>query len=205
VDLNVTDAEGRRKGEVRLKAAETKTRHGRTVSLGVTPLLRELLEVLREAGESNAYVFGGSAPMTKAAAEAARKRLVGKVLRPASVAKKNKPRKQIAPRAPETFNAPANFTWQLLRSTCATYQTNAPGLFGDAAAWSSAKRLGHSVTVAEARYAGQLEVSREARTLEAAMRIEEHMRRIISVARARLPAQTPDNVVSIERARAGAL
>ena len=81
---------------------------------------------------------------------------------------------------PAGFGAPKAFTWQALRASCATYQTNAPSLFGDAAAWSSAKRLGHSVVVAERRYSGLFEVAHDPRTLEAAMGIEEVLGKVIA-------------------------
>ena len=51
------------------------------------------------------------------------------------------------------YGAP-DFDWQMLRSTCATYLTNAPGIFGAATVFLSARQLGHSVTVAECHYLG---------------------------------------------------
>lgn len=69
-------------------------------------------------------------------------------------------------------DARKHLTWQLLRSTCSTYLTNAPSIAGAAAVFVSAKRCGHSVMVAKKHYAGLVSVSREARTLEAAMGIE---------------------------------
>jgi integrase len=83
------------------------------------------------------------------------------------------------------------WNWQMLRRTCGTYLTCAPAIYGAAAAYMSAKRLGHSVSVAEKHYAGVLRgISREARTLEAAMGIEAIMERVIESARARRDAPT---------------
>jgi len=85
-------------------------------------------------------------PFTRATAEAAAKRLRNE------------------------YGAPEKFSWQILRSTCATYLTNAPGIFGAASAYRSAKQLGHSVQVAEKHYTDVLRgIPRDARTLEEAM------------------------------------
>ena len=47
----------------------------------------------------------------------------------------------------------------------------APAIYGAASAFMSAKRLGHSVTVAEKHYVGIVKVSPEARTIEQAMQV----------------------------------
>jgi hypothetical protein len=61
----------------------------------------------------------------------------------------------------------------MLRSTCATYLTNAPGIFGAATVFMSARQLGHSVMVAEKHYLGvHRGIPKEAHSLEAAMQIE---------------------------------
>jgi integrase len=60
-------------------------------------------------------------------------------------------------------------TFQRLRVTCGTYLTCAPGIYGGASAYMSAKRLGHSVTIAESNYVGEVVIPLEAKTLEAAM------------------------------------
>lgn len=73
-----------------------------------------------------------------------------------------------------TFGAPRHFTWQALRRTCGTFLTNAPGIFGAASAYRSARQLGHSVQVAERHYLGLVRgIPRDARTLEAAMQIDQ--------------------------------
>lgn len=50
--------------------------------------------------------------------------------------------------------------------------TSAPAIYGAASAFMSAKRLGHSVTVAEKHHVGIVKVSPEARTIEQAMQVE---------------------------------
>jgi hypothetical protein len=66
------------------------------------------------------------------------------------------------------------FTWQALRRTCGTFLTNAPGIFGAASAYRSAKQLGHSVQIAERHYLGLVRgIARDARTLEVAMQVED--------------------------------
>jgi hypothetical protein len=60
------------------------------------------------------------------------------------------------------------------RHTTGTYLTNAPGIFGAASAYRSAKQLGHSVAVAEKHYLGLVRgISPAARTLEDAMGLRE--------------------------------
>jgi hypothetical protein len=116
VDLTTADVDGRPKGEIRLKAAEIKTRQGRTVSLGITPALRTLLAAMKLRAGDARYVFGGKAPMSKADAEAARRRLIGAIPKKERQGKgKRKRHVQVI----TDFGAPKNFTWQLLRSTCA--------------------------------------------------------------------------------------
>jgi hypothetical protein len=81
----------------------------------------------------------------------------------------------------EEYGAPAGCNFQALRRTCGTYLTNAPGIFGAASAYRSAKQLGHSVAVAERHYLDVMRgIPREARTLEAAMQIEKHMARVVA-------------------------
>jgi hypothetical protein len=79
------------------------------------------------------------------------------------------------------YGAPAGFTWKLLRSTCATYIMNSNVVqVGDKALRESVQ-LGHSIEVANEHY---ITVHRgidvNARTLEAAMRIESEMREIVA-------------------------
>jgi len=70
--------------------------------------------------------------------------------------------------------APVELTWRLLRHTCATYLTCAPGIYGAASAYMSARQLGHSVGVAQRHYLGLVRgIPREATTLEEAMGIHD--------------------------------
>lgn len=154
VDLDARDHEGNAVGEIRLKAAATKTKHARTIGLEVSPALRLLLKALKlRAGARDAdFVFGTRGSYTPDLVESSRSRLI------------------------EEFGAP-KFDWQMLRSTCATYLTNAPGIFGAATVFLSARQLGHSVAVAERHYLGvHRGIARDARTLEAAMQLEAELK-----------------------------
>jgi hypothetical protein len=74
----------------------------------------------------------------------------------------------------------SKYDWQMLRSTCATYLTNAAGIFGAATAFMSARQIGHSVMVAERHYLGvHRGIPKDAHTLELAMQIEPHMREVV--------------------------
>lgn len=142
VDLAAHDHDGREVGEIHLAGAATKTHRARTIGLEVSPALRAMLAGMRPE-DAAGPVFGYS----RNAVEAAAKRLRG------------------------DYKAPT-FTWQSLRRTCGTYLTNAPGIFGAASAYRSAKQLGHSVAVAERHYLGLVRgISPTAKTLEDAMGI----------------------------------
>ncbi|HET8940216.1 MAG TPA: hypothetical protein VFN67_42535 [Polyangiales bacterium] len=151
--LDALDHDGAAVGELRLPPSITKTKHARVVGLGdVSPALRALIAALKLAAGGKGPIFGVSYDE----AVAAGKRLA------------------------KTYGAPKRFTWQMLRSTCSTYLTNAPSIFGAASAYQSARRTGHSVTVAEKHYAGLVRgISREARTLEAAMQVEAEVRAVV--------------------------
>jgi hypothetical protein len=83
------------------------------------------------------------------------------------------------------YGAPQRFGWQMLRRTCGTFLTNAPGIFGAASAYRSAKQLGHSVAIAERHYVDVLRgIPREAHTLEGAMGIEAQLAEITVCVRA---------------------
>lgn len=163
VDLDALDHEGRRVGEIRLKAEITKTKRARTIGLEVSPALRSLLAQMKlRAADDEPYLFGGAAPYTIDLVEAARSRLL----------------------TDKEFGAP-KFDWQMLRSTCATYLTNAPGVFGAATVFLSARQLGHSVTVAERHYLGvHRGIARDAHTLEAAMQVEDALKQLGGTRRA---------------------
>jgi integrase len=155
VDLDAVGDDGAPLGDIRLNSA-TKTRQARVIDLAVSPMLRELLEALRERGKRTGKVF----PAIGYDAAGG-----------------------IAKRLRTRFEAPEAFGWQTLRSTCGTFLTNAPGIFGAASAYRSARQLGHSVAVAEKHYLGVLRVSAAARTLEEAMGIESLLARVTSNAK----------------------
>jgi integrase len=164
VDLDALDAQGRTVGEIRLSAASTKTHRARTIGLEVSPAVRALLAAMKlRAGRDAVHVFelrakDGAEPYTVDMVESARQRLLSE------------------------YGAPA-FDWQTLRSTCATYLTNAPAIFGAATVFMSARQLGHSVAVAERHYLGvHRGIPKDAHTLEAAMQLEAALREVLAAA-----------------------
>lgn len=163
VDLDALDEKGLEVGEVRLEGETIKTKMHRDVDLSVSPALRALLVAMRpEDVAPAASVFG----LSRGEAEAAGKRLKAE------------------------YAAPKAFTWQALRRTCGTYLTNAPGIFGAASAYRSARQLGHSVQVAEKHYLGLVRgIPREAHTLEVAMQIGEVLSNVSAVVTQRGPGQ----------------
>jgi integrase len=169
VDLTARDHDDRQVGEIYLRGSESKTHKARTVDLEVSPALRVMLAALLLASEDKSgSVFG----LSEGAVQAAAKRLR------------------------QEYGAPEKFNWQMLRATTGTYLTNAPGIFGAASAYRSAKQLGHSVGVAEKHYVGLIRVHRDARTLEAAMQLEPIMARVVaSVSGARRSVEGADEAV----------
>jgi integrase len=162
VDLPALDHEGRAVGEIHLSGESTKTKRARTVGLEVSPTLRKMLATMHLASGGKGPVFAFS----RTCADAAAKRLRSE------------------------YGGPAEFSWQALRRTCAVFLTNAPAIFGAASAYRSAKQLGHSVQVAERHYVDVARgISPAARTLDAAMLIEEELAKIVAqVAGAQQPA-----------------
>jgi len=151
VDLAALDHDGRHVGEIHLTGA-TKTKRARIIDLAVSPMLKELLAAQHKAAvKKTGKVF----PFTSDGAAMIAKRL------------KNK------------YEAPEAFGWQVLRSTCGTYLSNAPGIFGAASAYRSARQLGHSVAVAERHYLGLIRLPPSARTLEDAMAAGEQLQRVL--------------------------
>src|SRR5690606_17293482 len=123
-------------GKVRL-GTRTKTKDTRIISFDVSPLLGEVLAELHSPGAK-----GRVWPMTVEQIRAAAKRLT------------------------KSYGAPEGWSFQTLRRTCGTYLTCAPNIFGASSAYQSARRLGHSVAVAEKHYLNVVTVSKEATTLE---------------------------------------
>lgn len=61
--------------------------------------------------------------------------------------------------------------WHAMRRSTGTYLANAPGIWGAASLFVTAKQLGHGVDVAQKHYLGRIKVKPEAKTLEQAMGI----------------------------------
>jgi integrase len=156
---SAVDLTARPAGNITLRPEDVKTSHGRIVDLVVSNLLGELLARMQLKSGGKAYVFGGAEPITHEFIDAARKRLL------------------------RNYGAPT-FSWQMLRATCGTFLANAPGIFGGASAYREARQLGHSVTVAERHYLGVVHVDPMAKTLEAAMEIEDVLRGALGFAAA---------------------
>lgn len=160
VDLDALNNDRKKVGEIHVQGKLVKTLRARTVDLEVSVVLRRLLATLRAKSDGRGPVFA----LTEHEVEAAAKRLKAE------------------------YGAPKAFTWQCLRRTCDTFLTNAPGIFGAASAYRAAKQLGHSVQVAERHYLGLVRgIPRTARTLEAAMRAEKVMNKVVTAVERRRP------------------
>jgi len=163
VKLDALDEQGREAGELQIDGLNVKTWKGRTVYLEVSPMLRQLLAAmkLRTGGKGSVFrmtapITRESVPMTEDYAHAAMKRLRG------------------------TYGAPEGSGYQMMRRCCGTYLSNAPSIYGSAAATKSARQLGHGIVVASTNYVGALRyVPKEAKTLEAAMQIEAQVAAVI--------------------------
>lgn len=141
-------------GEIRI-GGESKTGIARSIDLSIIPAAKKILEALpRRAPRVCPWIRTANAASTT----------VFRLRRKAKL--------------PE-------FTWQHLRETSATYQACAPSVWGAASAYRTARQLGHSVAIAEKHYLGVLRgIPPEARTLEAAMGIEDLVERIAELAKA---------------------
>lgn len=148
---------------IRLASGHTKTKQGRIISMVESPTAKDLLQVLRMRG-SRTRVFPH---LDLRNVEAVR-------------------RLHLIP----TFGAPADFTWHALRRVCGSVLVNA-GIYSDGSSlFKMARRQGHSVTVAEKHYLGSLDLPRDAKTIEAALGIEDLAQKIVH--RIAMPA-TEDN------------
>jgi hypothetical protein len=164
VDLEYEDVNGEPIGQIKLRTQDTKTKRARFVSFEISPLLRKLMLALHRKADGKGPVFG----VTYDEAQAANQRLR------------------------DDFKAPAKLTYQIARSTCSTYLVNAPGIYGSASSFHSAKQLGHSQAVQEKHYAGLLKGIRpEIKTLEGAMHIEAEVRMIIDIVKGK-PVELPE-------------
>lgn len=138
-------------GEIVLPASRTKTKKSRRITFAETPALADLLRAMMP-DPADGLVFD----VRHSTWDSSRKRLI------------------------KLYGAP-EFSAHTLRRTAGTILTNAPAIYGGASAWHSAKRLGHSVTMAERHYANALSgLPAEAKTLEAAAGIEDVCQRIIA-------------------------
>lgn len=165
VDLEYEDIDGNVIGQIKLRAQDTKTKRARFVSFEVSPLLRKLMLALYKKTGGKGGVFG----VTYDEAQAANQRLR------------------------DDFKAPAKLTYQIARSTCSTYLTNAPGIYGAAASFHAAKQLGHSQEVQEKHYAGLVKGIRpEIKALEGAMKIETEVKMIIDMINGK-PVEVPED------------
>lgn len=144
VDLSATDYDGNVVGEVHILG---KGDRQRTIGLEVSPFLLRLLSDLHE--KAGRPTRGKVFDVTLGALIEAKRRLKS------------------------SYGAPT-FTWHMLRRTTGTVLTNAPGIFGAASAYRSARQLGHSVAVAERHYVGLVRgIPLSAKTVEAAMGLSE--------------------------------
>lgn len=125
-------------GVLRLDCRRIKTKKSRIVTMTETPTLRALLAGLALRRGSQSLVFGDYSPTTW---ECQRVRLI------------------------ERYGAPT-FTANTLRRSAGTV-LSCSSVYGAAGAFLSARRLGHSVTIAERHYAGALHgLPLDARTFE---------------------------------------
>jgi len=147
-------------GEIRLPAARTKTRTGRTITFRETPSLGALLTVMRQrAGDDQAK---------------------GRVFYWLEVRTWQEALRVAVKGAPGL-----DLSTHTLRRTAGSFLTCAPGIYGGASAFLSAKRLGHGVDMAERCYVGVLrDLPADARTLEAAAGIEDLAAAIVDAQRA---------------------
>lgn len=133
---------------------ESKTGRGRVVDLAVSPLALELLEVMPRRAPR-------VLPWCR----------TSQVMYGWAVRWRKRP------------GVPPGWTWQHLRETCATHLVCAPGIYGGASAYMAARRLGHSVAVAERHYLGLVRVDPSARTLEDALGVREALASVVARAR----------------------
>lgn len=140
---NIADALPGQHGRIDLEPEQVKTNTARTIWLTESPSVSDALAFAWSISSDGIHVWN----LTKSQLYYAQKRIAA-------------------------AGCPS-FTWQTLRRTCGSYLTCAPGIYGAASAFQSAKRLGHSVTIAERLYVGSIRgIPFEAKTLEEAMGIQ---------------------------------
>jgi hypothetical protein len=154
-DPTVCGVDGVEVGAVKVRKEVGKGGKARTITLDYTPFLAGYLRRLQLATEPGERLCG----ITYSQAGVALERLKGE------------------------FGAPKSLTWQKLRQTASCYLTSAPGLFGSAAHIQSARRLGHTLKVADKFYLAALAgLSKDAVTLEDSMGITDTLTRVCAAA-----------------------
>jgi len=153
IDLDALNVNGEKVGEIVVPATVSKTKKRRVIGLQESPSLRRMFAALQlQSGRKTAPVWN----FTRMAAKRSRGRVI------------------------EEFGSPP-FTYQQLRVTCDCYLNNSPGIYGGAAAFMAAKRLGHSVAISEKYYASAIRGIRpELHTLEGVLGITEQCDQIIN-------------------------
>lgn len=134
---------------ITLPPSVVKTAEARRVDLSISPMLVRLLRALR--------LQGGTGQVWPWLNHTSAKQAVRRVAKDA---------------------APEGWTWQKLRRSCGSFLA-CSNIYGSAGPWHAARRLGHSVAVAEARYSRVVAVDAAATTLEAAMGIKAEAEKII--------------------------
>jgi integrase len=144
------DASGREVGAIEITAAISKIKKPRTIPLDHSPALRRYL--IRRGVASGWQ--GTLAGISYASAKKGLRKLH------------------------KEYRAPTHFSWQAMRVTASSFLTSAPNIFGAGAHAQSADRLGHSWKVAQQHYAAAIAgIAGDATTLEAALRIEDQVKR----------------------------
>lgn len=171
IDLEAPDENGQPVGEIVVPHLKRNSAGERQVRLDVSRTLRDLLSAMQpEPKLRKGSVFN----LTEGEARAALERLQDG--------------------NEKTKRDPVDECWQSMRRTCSTYLVNAPSIFIAASAHLAAAQLGHSVQVAQKDYTGLVRISRDARTLEAAMQIDAEADRIVAEQQGRTgawPANRP--------------
>lgn len=178
VNLNATYWHEVPIAQIALRAEDVKTGKPRNVLFDVSPMLQRMIVALNTINGGKGLVFG----LTYDEASDAMERLR------------------------DLYGAPADFTWQLCRSTCDTYLCNSKGIYHAAATQLASAQLGHSVDVAQKFYVGLIPggIPEHIKTLELAMEIEEPFRKYVEELEAQArEIERSTNVISMrERRRA---
>ncbi len=153
-DPDKLDASGKVIGEIMVRAIISKTKRARRIPLDHSPALRRYL-IQRKLSSTDDTI--ASLSYDQAAKGLKRIRAV--------------------------YGCPSTFSWQAMRRTVSTFLTSAPNIFHASAHSKAAKRLGHSWKIAESHYADDVAgISQDAKTLEAALSVEDLVKRAIDYA-----------------------